>query len=65
VALAESRIDALKAGVRQQLATILTAREEELRELRALQELKAVTSEEVRRAEQAVAEARARLAAER
>jgi multidrug resistance efflux pump len=65
VALAEARVEALKAGVRQQLASIVTSREEELREVRALHELKAVSSEEVRRAELAVTEARARLAAER
>jgi RNA polymerase sigma factor (sigma-70 family) len=65
VALAEARIEAFKTGVRQQLASIVAAREEELREVRALQESKSISVEEVRRAEQAVANARARLAAER
>jgi RNA polymerase sigma factor (sigma-70 family) len=65
VALAEARVEALKAGVRQQLASIVAAREDDLREVRALQESKSVSIEEVRRAEQALAQARARLAAER
>lgn len=51
--------------MREQLATIVRAREEELREVRALQEAKAAAAEAVRRAERALDDARARLAAER
>jgi RNA polymerase sigma factor (sigma-70 family) len=65
VSLAEARIEALRAHVRQQLATIVSAREVELREVRALYDSKAATSEEVQRAERALSEAKARLAAGR
>jgi multidrug resistance efflux pump len=65
VELAKARVEALQAHIRQQLATIVSAREEELRELRALSDSKAVTSDEIQRAERALSEAKARLAAER
>jgi hypothetical protein len=65
VALAEARAEALKAGVRRQLAEIVALREAELKEARALADAKAITAENLRQVELAVAEAKARLAAER
>jgi hypothetical protein len=65
VALAEARVDALKVGVRRQLAEIVRAREQELAEAKSLFEAKAVAAEDVRKAEQALQQARLRLAEER
>jgi RNA polymerase sigma factor (sigma-70 family) len=65
VGLAEARVEALRAHVRCQLAEIVTVREAELKELRALADAKAISAEELRQAERAVADAKARLAAER
>jgi multidrug resistance efflux pump len=65
VALAEARIEALRAGVRRQLADIVCARETELKEVRTLFDAKVTSAEEVRRAETALADARARLVGER
>jgi hypothetical protein len=65
VGLAEARVEALRAHVRRQLAEIVTVREAELKELRALADAKAISAEELRQAERAVADAKARLAAER
>lgn len=65
VDVAEARVEALKAAVRQQLAGIVSTREADLRDVQKLYESKAVSGEEVRRAERALAEARARLSTER
>jgi multidrug resistance efflux pump len=62
VALAEARVDALKAGVRRQLAEIVRIREKELAEAKILFDAKAIPAEEVRNAEQALNAARVRLA---
>jgi RNA polymerase sigma factor (sigma-70 family) len=65
VALAEARVEALRAGVRRQLAEIVAVREAEVKKTRVLHEAKAISAEELRQAERALAEAKARLAAER
>jgi RNA polymerase sigma factor (sigma-70 family) len=62
VALAEARIEVHRAGIREQLAGIVSVREAEVK---ALERFKRFYPDEVRRAEQALAEAKARLAAER
>jgi multidrug resistance efflux pump len=65
VALAEAKVEALKAAVRRQLADILRVREKELAEAKTLFEAKVIPAEEVRKAEQALNAARLRLAEER
>jgi RNA polymerase sigma factor (sigma-70 family) len=62
LALAEAKVEALAAGIRRQLAAVVELRDQEVRDARKLFEAKAITSEELRRAEQALAEAKARLA---
>jgi RNA polymerase sigma factor (sigma-70 family) len=64
-AMADARIETLKVAVRLQLANIVSIRDEDLREARALNERKAISVEDLHRAEQALLEAKARLAAER
>jgi len=65
VGLAEARVEALRAHVRRQLAEIVAVREAELKEVRALADAKSISVEELRQAERAHADAKARLAAER
>ena len=65
VALAEARVEALKAGVRRQLADLVRGREKELAEAKILFDAKGVPAEDVRKAEQALGAAKLRLAEER
>jgi hypothetical protein len=65
VGLAEARVEALRAHVRRQLAEIVSVREADLKDARALADAKAMSAEDLRRAERALADAKARLAAER
>ncbi|HKB06414.1 MAG TPA: sigma-70 family RNA polymerase sigma factor [Gemmataceae bacterium] len=65
VALAEAKVDALKAGVRRQLAEIVRIREKELTEAKILFDAKSIASEDVRRVERALREAKRRLVDER
>jgi RNA polymerase sigma factor (sigma-70 family) len=62
VALAEARVEALAAGIRRQLAAVVELRDQEVRDARKLFDAKVISAVELRRAEQALAEARARLA---
>jgi hypothetical protein len=65
LALAEAKVEALKAGVRRQLADIVRLRQQELADAKTLFDAKAIPAEEVRKAEQAFTEAKLRLAEER
>ncbi|MBO0698674.1 MAG: sigma-70 family RNA polymerase sigma factor, partial [Zavarzinella sp.] len=65
LAVAEAKAEALKAGVRRQLAEIVRIREEELTEAKRLFEAKTITTEEVRKVEQALNQAKLRLAEEK
>ena len=62
VAVAEAKVDLLQTETRRHLADIVAIREQELREAKALLEAKLGPIEEVRKAELALAEAKARLA---
>jgi RNA polymerase sigma factor (sigma-70 family) len=64
-AVAEAKVDALKAAARQQLAEIVRIRERDLAEANKLFEARTVSAEVVRKAEQALHQARLRLAEER
>jgi hypothetical protein len=65
VALAEAKVDGLKAGVRRQLAEIVRIREKELAEAKILFDAKAIAAEDVRKAEHVLREAKLRLVDER
>jgi len=62
VALAEAKVEALAAGIRRQLAAVVELRDQEVRDARKLFDAKVISVEELRRAEQALTEAKARLA---
>jgi len=62
VALAEAKVEALAAGIRRQLAAVVELRDQEVRDARKLVDAKVISAEELRRAEQALAEAKSRLA---
>ena len=62
VALAEAKAEALRAGVRQQLAKVVLLREQQVREAKKLFDAKAISAEEMRKAELALSEAKFRLA---
>jgi RNA polymerase sigma factor (sigma-70 family) len=61
VTLAEAQVAALKAAIRGQLASIVTLREQQLTDAKSLYAAKALSLEEVRKAEAAVDDAKARL----
>jgi len=65
VALAEAKVESLRTAVRKQLADIVAAREQELREANTLFDAKAISAEELRKAEQALSQAKLRLAESR
>jgi len=62
VALAEAKVEALAAGIRRQLVAVVELRDQEVRDARKLFDAKVISVEELRRAEQALTEAKARLA---
>ncbi|HKB04775.1 MAG TPA: sigma-70 family RNA polymerase sigma factor [Gemmataceae bacterium] len=62
IAVAEARVEALKTGIRLQLAQIVAAREKDLADAKAMYQAKALSAEELRKVEKALAEARQRLA---
>jgi RNA polymerase sigma factor (sigma-70 family) len=65
IAFGEATIERLRTEIRKQLADILTIRERELKEAKSLFDSKAISTEELRRAERALSEAKARLSAAR
>jgi RNA polymerase sigma factor (sigma-70 family) len=65
IAFGEATIERLRTDIRKQLADIVAIREQELKEAKTLFDLKAISAEELRRAERAVSEAKARLSASR
>ena len=62
VAVAEANVEASRTETRRQLADIVAIREQELNEARDLFGAKKLTQAELRKAEDALAEAKARLA---
>ena len=58
-------IERLRTEIRKQLADIVSIRERELKDAKTLFESKAISAEELRRAERAASEANARLSASR
>lgn len=65
IMLAEANIVRLQTEVRKLLSDIVAAREKDFHDAKALYEAKAISTEELRRAERAVSEAKARLTAGR
>jgi multidrug resistance efflux pump len=61
-ALAEAKIAAMQGGIRKQLADLVNIREQDLKSAKAMFDAKVASVEELRKAEQALAEAKLRLA---
>jgi RNA polymerase sigma factor (sigma-70 family) len=65
IAFSEAMIERLRTEIRKQLADIVTMREREFKEAKTLYESKAISMEELHRAERTLHEAKARLSAAR
>jgi hypothetical protein len=61
VSLAEARVESHRTAVRMHLAEIVAAREQELKEAKTLFDIRAISAEEVHKAEQALSLAKLRL----
>jgi RNA polymerase sigma factor (sigma-70 family) len=62
VAVAEAKVEALKAGIRLQLAQIVAVREKDFADAKAMYQAKTLSAQELRRIEQALIDAKRRLA---
>jgi RNA polymerase sigma factor (sigma-70 family) len=65
VSLAEAKVEVHRTAVRKHLAEIVSVREQELKDARTLFDIRAISTEELRKAEQALSQAKLRLAESR
>jgi RNA polymerase sigma factor (sigma-70 family) len=65
VSLAEAKVEAHRTAVRKHLAEIVSVREQEFKDARTLFDIRAISAEELRKAEQALSHAKLRLAESR